>query len=245
MPDSLGDRMKAQYESRTRMMLPRRTYTLIRVDGKAFHTWTRHSVRPYDVNLARCFDVAAAALCKEAQGASLAYLQSDEISVLLTDFATDQTCAWFDGNVQKIASVAASCVTAHFNEAAGGRGIEGMLGLFDARVWTIPDPTEVSNYFIWRQQDAERNSLSMLASCHFSHAELHGRDAAARHDMLHGKGINWNALPIAQKRGRCIFYHDGIGKPRLDAGWQIHNEIPVFISDEGREWLRARIPRYV
>lgn len=88
-------------------MLPRRTYTLIRVDGKAFHTFTKRCVRPYDQALVAALDYAGLALCKEAQGVSLAYLQSDELSFLLTDFANDQTEAWFDGNLQKIVSVAA------------------------------------------------------------------------------------------------------------------------------------------
>src|SRR6185503_13990478 len=107
MNNSLGDRMKRQYEDRTRVMLPRRTYTIIRVDGKAFHTFTRHCEKPNDKALAHALDGAARRLCEEAQGAQLAYLQSDEISVLLTDFMLPTTDAWFDGNLQKIVSVSA------------------------------------------------------------------------------------------------------------------------------------------
>jgi tRNA(His) guanylyltransferase len=117
--DSLGDRMKGQYEDRARFMLPRRTYTIIRCDGKSFHTFTRHCEKPNDAALAGAMDVAASALCREAQGAKLAYVQSDEISVLLTDFALPTTDAWFDGNVQKMVSVAASVVTEAFNRAHG------------------------------------------------------------------------------------------------------------------------------
>ena len=86
MKDDLGDRMKRDYESRTRYFLPRRTYTLIRIDGKAFHTYTRNCARPYDVDLMAAMDAAAIGVCIEAQGAQFAFVQSDEISILLTDF---------------------------------------------------------------------------------------------------------------------------------------------------------------
>ena len=66
--DSLGDRMKANYEDRYRVMLPRRTYTIVRVDGKAFHTWTRGLHEPYDELLMFCMDCVALALCKEVAG---------------------------------------------------------------------------------------------------------------------------------------------------------------------------------
>ena len=115
MSDSLGDRMKQQYEDRTRAMLPRRTYTVLRADGKAFHTFTRKCQKPYDVRLVEAIDAAALALCRGAQGACFGYVQSDEISVLLQDFGDIKTDAWFDGNLQKIVSVAASIVTAAFN----------------------------------------------------------------------------------------------------------------------------------
>jgi len=231
--DSLGDRMKGQYENRARFSLPRRTYTIIRCDGKAFHTFTRHCQKPYDMNLVLAMDAAMLALVKEAQGVALAYVQSDEISVLLTDFATIQTCAWFDGNVQKIASVAASVATAAFNANYGGS--QGASPAhFDARVFTIPDPVEVENYFIWRQQDATRNSISGLAQAHFSAKQLHGVNNSGMQDMLMlQKGINWNDRPAEEKRGRCAIYDN--------EAWRVDREIPVFTAD--RAYLSSRIPR--
>ena len=147
-PDPLGDRMKRDYESRTRYTLPRRTYTLLRADGKSFHTYTKHCARPFDTELMADMDAAALALCEMCDGARLAFVQSDEISVLLTDFEHPQTEAWFDGGVQKIASVAASIATAHFNAARAKRGDNrtDTLAFFDCRVWTIPSRTEVANY---------------------------------------------------------------------------------------------------
>ena len=226
--DDLGDRMKSQYEDRTRYMLPRRTYTIIRCDGKAFHTYTRKFAKPFDLIIETGMDAAARALFDEAQGANFAYIQSDEISVLLTDFTKPETSAWFDGNLQKICSVSASVCTMAFNRIAKEAGMPSNA-LFDARVFVIPDPVEVENYFIWRQKDAERNSLSVLAQQHFSHKQLQGKSCAEMHEMLHSKGVNWNDLDAYRKRGRAI--HDDM----LDIG------IPVFTKD--RKFLTDTIPR--
>lgn len=230
MRDDLGTRMKEQYENRTRIMLPRRTYTLIRVDGKAFHTYTKDCARPFDVDLAWAMGRAAQALCCEAQGCCFGYTQSDEISIVLQDFATPQTDAWFNGNLQKICSVSASTVTKAFNAAFE----YDHQAMFDARVWTIPDPVEVENYFIWRQQDASRNSLSMLCQSVFSHTELDGKNRTQQHEMLHARGINWNDCEVWQKRGIGVIDYPG-------NGWGTDYNIPVWTED--RSWLTSRIPR--
>lgn len=228
MRDDLGDRIKSQYEDRTRYFLPRRTYTIIRCDGKAFHTYTRSFQKPFDSIIETGMNAAAQALFDEAQGANFAYVQSDEISVLLTDFAKPETSAWFDGNLQKICSVSASVCTMAFNRIAREAGVPSNA-MFDARVFTIPDPVEVENYYVWRQKDAERNSLSVLAQQHFSHKQLQGKSCADMHEMLHTKGVNWNDLPDDRKRGRAI-YND-----------TLDSHIPVFTKD--RAFLTSKIPR--
>jgi len=229
--DSLGDRMKDQYENRTRIMLPRRTYTVIRVDGKAFHTYTRHCEKPNDETLAWALDQSAQALCEEAQGSCLAFVQSDEISILLTDFAQPTTEAWFDGNLQKICSVAASTVTAVF---ASNYERDGQVAIFDARVFVIPDPVEVENYFIWRQQDATRNSIQGLAQSKFSAKQLHGKTTSEMQEMLfQAHGINWNDTEPYWKRGRCVVYGE--------QGWTIDRNTPVFTQE--RTYLSSRVPR--
>ena len=116
MKDQLGDRMKAFYEDRTRIKLPRRTYTIIRIDGKAFHTYTKGLKRPFDTGLIDDMNWTTEYLCKNIQGVKFGYVQSDEISLVLTDFDTLQTDLWFDGNLQKMASIAASMATARFNQ---------------------------------------------------------------------------------------------------------------------------------
>lgn len=229
MHDSLGDRIKRQYEDRTRVLLPRRTFTILRADGKAFHTFTRQCDKPYDAKLARAMDEATRALCEAAQGSCFGYTQSDEISLLLADLTTVTTEAWFDGNLLKIVSVAASVVTDAFRSAYGCVGAH-----FDCRAFTIPDPVEVENYFVWRQQDAVRNSIQGLAQAHFSHKQIHGLNVNELRELLfREKGINWNDLPTEQKRGRMCL--------RVERGWEIDHEPPTFTTD--REYLTARLPK--
>jgi tRNA(His) 5'-end guanylyltransferase len=175
MSDALGTRMKEHYEFRARTYLPRRTHSVIRIDGKTFHSYTRGLQRPFDQQLMDDMSATAKFLCEQIDGAALAYTQSDEISLLLTDFANAKTQAWFDGNVQKMVSVSASLATARFNQLRAGK-----LAFFDSRVFTIPDPVEVRNYCVWRQQDCTRNSISMAAQANFSHKQLHGKNSGEK-----------------------------------------------------------------
>lgn len=237
MNDSLGDRMEKRYENRTRIYLPRRTYTILRLDGKSFHTYTRsmraNGMDTFNKRLASCFNFAAIELCKQAQGSEFAYLQSDEVSILLTDFRDIRTDAWFDGNLQKIVSVSASIFTQAFNRAAVERFFSP-IAVFDVRVFTIADKVEVANYFIWRQKDWERNSIQMLARDHFSHKALRNKKSQDIHDMLHEKEINWNDLPVWCKRGRVVEYDQKLGDYKVD------DNIPVFTQD--KDYLGKRIP---
>ena len=197
--DPLGTRMKEQYERRAATYLPRRTFTIVRLDGKAFHTYTRGLDKPFDQQLMDDMSATTKYLCEEVEGAVFGYTQSDEISLLLTDFAQPKTEAFFNGAVQKIVSVTASLTTAFFNKLRPGK-----LAFFDSRVFTIPDPVEVANYFIWRQRDATRNSVSMAAQSVYSHKELHGKSTNEMQEMLFQKGINWNDYPVRFRRGTSI-----------------------------------------
>jgi len=274
--DPLGDRMKKFYENRTKQYLPRRTYTMIRIDGKAFHSYTRGLKRPFDDGLMNDMDETAIYLCKNIQGAKLAYVQSDEISILLTDFESFATDAWFDGNIQKIVSVSASMAAAKFNQLRWIRFVNSKyndttekvewlwfmaaaklkLGEFDARTFTIPSRTEVSNYFVWRQQDATRNSISSLAQSLYSPKDLMGCGSNKLQEMCHEKGTNWNDFDPKYKRGRLILKEvfdtesdwktiDTVDNPLIDetgvfrSHWVMY-EPPVFTED--KEFLTKIIP---
>lgn len=218
MNDSLGDRMKNNYENRYRFYLTRRTPAIIRLDGRAFHTVTRGCTKPFDVRFSLCMLDTALYLCREIQGAKCAYTQSDEISILLTDFDTLTTDAWFDYNIQKIASISSGLASAFFSKSYSNETIN----VFDSRVFNIPRE-EVCNYFIWRQKDWIRNSIAMLAQAHFSHKELQNKKQSDMHEMLHSKGINWNSLDDRWKNGQFIFKNN-------EGKWLISSKIIFNIN---------------
>lgn len=234
---SLGDRMK-EYEKASRTHLTRRTPVIIRVDGKAFHTFTkrfknleeyghpspkeyaienpndpplekiRERTTPFDHRMHACMSGTARWMVHFIQNAQFAYTQSDEISILLVDWKKLNTDAWFGNQVQKMCSVAASMATAYFYNIYQeyDKIVYGPhMPMFDARVFNIPKE-EVANYFIWRQQDATRNSINMLGQFHFSHKELQGKNTSQVQDMLMlHRGTNWNDIETWQKRGTCVF----------------------------------------
>jgi tRNA(His) guanylyltransferase len=194
----LGTRMK-RYEAVSQNILIKRMPVIIRIDGKAFHTFTK-GLEPFDPDLSQAMHNTAATLVREIQNAKLAYTQSDEISILLMDDATFETDQWFNGNVQKIVSVSASIATAIFNAMYKSKD----LALFDSRVFNLARE-EVQNYFIWRQKDAIRNSLSTYARMFFSHKDLIGKNSRDMHEMLKSIGKNWaRDLQPEQKNGLTV-----------------------------------------
>lgn len=198
---ALDVRMK-RYEHTFRYMLPRRAYTLIRLDGVGFHNYLRKAEKPFDRSFVNDMDVTAQRLCEAIQGARFAYVQSDEISLLVTDFDTTQTEPWYGGVTQKMVSVSAGLASSYF--ARLRQHIPG-LPYFDSRVWSMTDPVEVANYFVWRQRDAVRNSIQMVGQHHFSHAELQHKSCDEIQEMLWSqKGVNWNDMPHGCKRGRVV-----------------------------------------
>lgn len=239
MQDALGDRMKGFYEDRYRIKLARRAYTIIRVDGKAFHTYTRGLERPFDKPLVDDMNETACYLCKNIMGAKFAYVQSDEISILITDFDDLNTEAWFDGNLQKMCSVSASMATSAFNTYRIVRSLVGNA-MFDSRVFQIPAKVEVENYFIWRQQDATRNSIQSAAQSLYSDKELQNKNTDQQQEMMFQKGVNWNDYPIGMKRGRVIVKEMYQLEGGADRSRWIPIEPPIFTQD--RDFLTSKIP---
>ena len=219
---SLASDMKDFYEKRTQDMLPRHIPVLMRLDGRAFHTLTKGCERPFDKNLSDCMVAAALALCEEIQGAKCAYVQSDEISVLITDFDQDNTEAWFDYKVQKMCSISAAIASTVFSSKFG------RIAHFDSRVFSVPRDM-VAKVFSWRQRDWSKNSLTMYASSFFNHKELQGKKAPDKHEMLYEKGVNWADLPDCWKNGRFLTRKEVV----LDSGiarkkWFCLEECPIF-----------------
>ena len=212
-------RMKENYESRSKHFLTRRTPVIIRLDGKAFHTYTRGLDKPFDEGLIADMEETTKYLCENIQGVKIGYCQSDEISLFLTDYGEINTQAWFDYNLQKVVSISASMATAKFNELRLLRLakfneydtaridvdalVENKLALFDSRAFSIP-LEEVPNYFLARQKDAVKNSISMLAQSLYSQTELHKKNQSDMQEMIFQKGQNWNDLDYRKKRGCTI-----------------------------------------
>lgn len=247
---SIDDRMKENYEIRNRRYLTRRTPVIIRIDGKAFHTYTRGLVKPFDIGLISDMQQTMLYLCQNIQGCKFGYCQSDEISLLLADYDTLQTDAWFDYCQNKIESVAASMATAKFNQLRTSRFIfenkefndsgvlfsiqtmgNDKLAIFDARAMNIPKE-EVVNYFVWRQQDATKNSISMLAQSLYSHKELQGKNSSQLQELCYQKGINWNDLPTVQKRGTACY--TTVGKKDLTEKVPIEKLKQPFWEEDGK-----------
>ncbi len=190
--DAIGDRFKNNYEGPARHLLTHRTPVVVRIDGRAFHTFTRDFCKPFDRKLIDMMVLSAIHVFTEMQGCKMAFIQSDEASFILTDYDSFDTQPWFAYNKSKVESVAASAMTAAFarcQRLAGGR-YEHALATFDARAFNVPE-NEVVNYFVWRAKDWARNSLSMYCQSIFSHHELQGKNSKAMHEMLFAKGRNW------------------------------------------------------
>lgn len=247
----IGKRMKA-YEAIHKNFLMRRQPVIIRLDGKAFHGFTKGFDKPFDDELIVAMQRTMKYLCENIQGCVLGYTQSDEITLVLCDYQKYDTDAWFGYNVQKMVSISASMATFAFNREIKNAMIELSIkdypafvakndrvmsnlqkgALFDARCFTL-SVVEVNNCLLWRQQDATRNSIQALAQSLYSHKKLEGINTKQLQDkMFEEKGVNWNDLPTVKKRGSCCIYVP-------QGGWQIDYNIPIF--SQNPDYVNSRI----
>lgn len=249
---SLSDRMK-MYEKVNTSYLMRRNPIIIRLDGRAFHTFTKDIQKPFDYILMYSMQQTARALCESIQGCKLAYTQSDEISLLITDYDSIKTEAWFDYNVQKMVSLSASSATLFFNtffrdnvlDFLNTSNIEDaeeffrisniyknkiFKATFDSRVFSI-QKDDVANYFIWRQEDATRNSIQMVAQANFSHKEIQNISCnELQNKLLIEKNINWNNFSASEKRGTAIIRKNRVvnSEGLIRKKWVIDYNTPIF-----------------
>lgn len=233
MTDKLGMRMKEFYEAIPKARLMRRTPVAIRIDGKAFHTFTRGFNKPFDHILGTAMQETMKYLCQNIQGCVLGYTQSDEITLILVDYKRLNSSAWFDYEVQRMCSVAASMATMAFNKAfhkavedadffwktsltpqsveIQQRHQKYMEILRDAEAkGAMFDARcfnipreEVTNLIYWRELDATRNFIQMVGQANFSHKALQGKSCIQIKKMLSDIGIEWDDYPISYQRGSC------------------------------------------
>ena len=249
--------MKGAYENKYRLYLPERIPVIIRLDGKSFHTFCRGLKKPFDDIFISVMQDTMLDLCKNISGCKLGYVQSDEISLLLVQ-TKEESQPWFDNNLQKIVSVSASMATLYFNKNLQDRCFDLMdkllegaddfteedsdyfdvlnskehTAMFDSRVFVLPKE-EVNNYFIWRQQDATRNSILSLAQSLYSDKEMHGMKCDALQDkMFTEKNVNWNNLSTVKKRGTCAIRKEVEVNGVVRNKWFIDKDIPIFTQDK-------------
>lgn len=256
--DDLGIRMKTYYEQVSKTTLLRRMPVAIRIDGKAFHTFTRGFEKPFDTLLVNVMQQTTKKLCENIQNCVFGYTQSDEITLILVDYKDINTAAWFDYEVQKLCSISASMTTmlfnklfrelceSYFNEYEESWNhseleekyistLENAIkkgAMFDARCFNIPKE-EVCNLIYWRQLDATRNSIQMVGQANFSHKELQGLTCNKIQDkLLTEKDINWNNYPTYLKRGTSCL--------KKDSEWTLDMNMPI-LKGEDRKYVEDLI----
>lgn len=200
MIDPLGDRMKIyEMAEAGRTFLPRLPI-LCRLDGRAFHTLTRGMDRPFDDRFIDCMVATTKALVAEFH-AHVGYTQSDEITLLMNT----EGDPLFGGRPQKLTSVLAGYASASFGMLfSAAFPAKRAVPCFDCRAWVVPSRDEAANVFLWREHDAKRNSVQMLAQAHFSHSQLQNQDTRQIMVMLESQGIVWGNLPSRHKRGTYV-----------------------------------------
>ena len=254
--DNLGIRMKENYENVSKTRLVRRMPVAIRIDGKAFHTFTKGFQKPFDEVLIKAMQDTTLYLCKNIQGCVFGYTQSDEITLILVDYNNLETCAWFDYEVQKLCSISASMATmafqknfelafakwCHENNAPGEKNDHHFIqwgnyvnaidkgAMFDARCFNIPKE-EVTNLIYWRQLDAERNSVQMVGQAYFSHKELHGLSCKAiKEKLFTERNIKWDDLKPYLKRGSAVCKMNING----NSDWVLREDFPMLKGEARR-----------
>jgi len=200
--DQLGTRMKL-YEGILDICLMPRLPIIARLDGRAFHTFTKGLSRPYDERMSLCMVELTKFLVGEFN-AAVGYTESDEISLVW--LPQEDGAMMFNGRTAKINSVLAASASVQFNRLVDRRipSKSEHNAIFDCRVWNVPDLEEAANALLWREFDATKNSISMAASAYYSPAELLNKNGSEKQEMLFQKGVNWNDYPPFFKRGSYI-----------------------------------------
>ncbi len=237
--DLLGARMK-RYEAVTDIKLIRRMPVILRFDMCHGHSFTKGFQKPFDEIFMKSMQLTMETLCKEIHGAVLGYTQSDEITLILVDYSTLETAAWFDNRLEKIVSVGASMAARFFNqfyihvlENCKKADKDADLSIykkkvftanFDCRAFNIPKE-DVCNNLIWRQKDAERNSVQMAAQSLYSQKELLGiSNKELQNKMFTEKGVNWSEFSVSCKRGTAC-------RKNAEGKWFIDYAMPILTED--------------
>ena len=232
--DALGDKHK-KYEQLNKAFFMPNLPIMVRVDGRAFHTFTKGLNRPFDVRLTMCMHETAKTLLDKFNG-YISYVQSDEISLIISG---DENSRMFGGSRDKLVSLISATASVAFYKAL----LQNLpdkaheLPVFDCRAFQYPSLDIYAENLMWRETDATRNSLTMLCHAYFSKDKLHKANRQKQHEMLHSVGINWDSYPSYFKRGTYFAKRD-----KLDIiSEEIWCKIPVNKRPETREFVRSII----
>ena len=263
MKETLGDLIKG-YEANYNLTLPKRFPTIVRIDGRAFHTLTRKFNKPFDNVFIKTMQETMLNLCKNIQSVQFGYVESDEISLLIYE-TNPEAEPWFGNRLQKICSMTASMATLYFNKSFA-KNVESFFekhveyqfrsdtdeqkqynayknslelgGAFDSRVFVVPESV-ITPYFIWRQNDATRNSINGLSQKYFSHKQLQGLSCnEMQNKLLTEKDINWNNEPTVNKRGTCAYKVYSV-EDSEKSEWKLDTEMPILMED--RDFIMSKI----
>lgn len=268
--DTLDDRMKNAYEHRYRMYLPDRIPVILRLDGRAFHSFTRGLKKPFDALFIKTMQDTMEYLCSNIQGCKFGYVESDEISLCLWNWSKNESDAWFGNNLQKMVSISASMAGVAFNKCWEKNATEYissnetdneneqkyqvtisnkakmLMPVFDSRAFIIP-AEEVHNYFVWRQNDCMRNSIQGLAQSLYSEREIHRINTSKlQNKMFSEKGVNWNDYSVVERRGTCIYKVPtkviGLnGEVVVRNKWTLDTNMPILSKPESREFITSKV----
>jgi tRNA(His) 5'-end guanylyltransferase len=238
------DKRMKRYEQVTDTYLMRRTPVICRLDGEHFRTYTKGMKKPFDDIFRKSMQDTMMALCKEIPGCVFGYTQSDEITLVLVDYQTLETEAWFDYRISKLIASTASKAARLFNkffvdnttqmadeETFKRYAKKFHKADFDSRVFNVP-MWDVVNNVLWRQKDAAKNSVATVAQSLYSQKELNGiKSKDLKVKMLTEKGVDWDSLAPEYKWGTAC--------RRVDGKWSIDYEMPMLSDD--RDYLEKLI----
>lgn len=211
--DQFGNRMKALEAVEAGRRLEASLPVMVRLDGRAFSSFTRGCQKPYDANLIALMQATTMRLVDETN-ANLGYTQSDEISLVI--LPTSESEPYFGGRVQKLCSILAATCSVFFNANLMKHGFSEKMKscpVFDCRVWNVPTLWEAGNTILWRERDATKNSISMAAQSMFSHKSLHGLNGQQKIEkMIKEKNVDWHDYPANFKHG-TFFKRETIETP--------------------------------
>lgn len=203
--DGIGERCKSYEVAEGARRAMRGIPLLSRLDGRAFHTFTRDLARPYDPGFSTAMIETTRFLVRE-MNALVGYTQSDEITLAWFESSQSASDYEFAGRFQKLTSVLAGMASTRFYQLVLEHlpSKRGATPHFDCRVWQVPTLADAAEVFVWREDDATKNSITMAAQAHYSDAELDEKSSGMKQELLWQKGINWNDYPPFFKRGTYL-----------------------------------------